>query len=130
MIIAMNVISSANITDGELRAFLHDVGEIMGVFGLHESLKIYDGVSNVWIRLGELSEDEYDEEDIQNIQSLLRGTVRSIIVLEYDEGETAVSWVLRIADQLSKKYSIVLDNCYGRIYRAEEIPDLTVKGTF
>jgi hypothetical protein len=129
MIGSVNVISSAEISDDEFRCFLRDFGNGMGLSNLEINKKIYDGLSNVWIRQSELSKDEYEEEDVRYIEGLLANAAKSVIALEYDDGETAFDLVLRIVGQLSAKYPIVLDNGYGRIYRADEIQDLVSKGT-
>lgn len=130
MISGANVISCISTSQDDFLRMLSEVGKSIGLNDLATSQRIFDGVSNVWIRLVDLEEAGYEESDLKNIEGMLLEPARTVIMFEYDEGETAILNVLKVVNQIAQRWPIVFDNCYDRVYRVEEIADLFVSGKF
>lgn len=130
MISSINLICSVTASSDEYFSTLRTVGGLIGVNDLSTAQRIFDGKSNVWIHLMDFDEIGYDELELKNIGKLLGAPAKTFVMVEFDDGETAVFNVLKIVGGIGFQWPIVFDNCFDRMYGPSEIEELVASGTY
>src|SRR4051812_30093745 len=104
MISGANIISSADISRAAYLDALREIGNSIGANDLATTERIFDGESNVWIRLIDADEAGYEEEDLKKIEVLLERPAKTYFAIEYDGGETAVPNLLHIVRSIGQRW--------------------------
>jgi len=86
--------------------------------------QVYSGNSSLWLYLISPAEAGYEQAELKYLTNLLGAEPRNVLQLEYNEGSRCASWVRAILEQVSKKWPIVFDDCYDRIYGPTEIDQI------
>jgi hypothetical protein len=126
MISSVAVITSNPLTKSAYMEYLKEIEKKIGTLALCQSEIILVETSQVWLHYSSAEESEYESEELEKFEALLGAPPRGFIEIEFNSGNQALFLALEVIKVYSTLFPMILDNGCGKIYRHEEISQLTV----
>lgn len=127
MISSVAIITSLPLTKYTYMEYLKEIEKKIGTLALCQSELILAGTSTVWLRYSSAEELDYEREELEEFETLLGAPPMGFIEIEFNSGNQALSLALEVIKVYSTIFPMILDNNCGKIYRHEEISQLTVE---
>lgn len=115
------IITSEAVEPNEFRIFLKQLGATLNPDPVFDA-RLSARDKHVWIALHNENLDEWEDEELAEIEGVLGRKARSHVTLEISRTEGSERMAIEFACQFAKRWACVVDDLRGTIY---SVPDLS-----